>query len=826
MTHRNLRRRARLFGLTNLLLLSLCCSFAAAQKPGERLPDGNYAVSFEFKPPGSPTSVNVAGDFNNWDKSATPLTRADDGAWRATVPMSEGIHHYKFVVDNDNWTPDPNADPSLNEPDNHGGVNSGIFAGPDGRKLPKAEPNAIRMEAVHHDVSDLRDRNVVSKNLLLLGIRTQANDVQQVIAHITGKNASESRDYPLAKTSSQYGFDRFGGLIQTDADTVDYSFELIDGSAKQTVEKQSVQMTPKFVTPDWAKHAVWYQIFPERFRNGDPSNDPGDKDYERKIKWTTNWWKAQQGEAPGDENFYKGVGNVWKRRYGGDIQGLKWALPYMREVGINAIYLNPIFEADSMHKYDASDYRHIDDNFGVKGDLAELQGETEDPSTWKWSKSDKLFLDFVAEAHKQGFKVIIDGVFNHVGRSHYAFQDVLKNGKSSKYADWFDVRDWNPPIKYISWDKGADATDDGALPVFKKDPQLGLVHGPREHIFAITKRWLAPDGDPSQGVDGWRLDVPGDIPHPFWIEWRKIVKEAHPDAYISGEIWTWSQPWLQGDQFDAVMNYRFTEPVQQFFVNQKTAISPSTFAQRMLEVAYNYPFQVSLAQMNLFDSHDTDRFASMFVNPDLGFDTSNRIQDNNPKYNPAKPTPLHFKRMQQAAKFQMAYVGAPMIYYGDEVGMCGPDDPSNRQPMIWRDLEPYEDPQVKFNPQVFETYRRGIAARQLLPALQLGFFTPILTDDKSAIFAFERELGDQRVYVVLNRSNEKRHVTLHVQGTGFVDYLDPASTDLLAPSQDPQSRTALKLKENATVIHAENGSCTVDLPPYGVMFLSSRSTQP
>src|SRR5205814_5670695 len=340
---------------------------------------------------------------------------------------------------------------------------------------------------------------------------------------------------------------------------------------------------------------------------------------------------------PSEENFANAVGNVWKRRYAGDVQGLIEALPYLRSLGVNAIYLNPMFEAESMHKYDTADYRHIDDNFGVKGDLAQLAGETDDPATWKWSASDRLFLTFVEKAHAMGFKVILDGVFNHVGKAHPFFQDVLKNGKNSKYAKWFEITDWGTDgtIQYKAWDK-----PNGELPIFRKTPDTGLAQGPYEHIMAITKRWLAPDGDARRGVDGFRLDVPGDIPHPFWIEWHKLVKNTKKDAYISGEIWDWAQPWLNdGDQFDAVMNYRFAIACQDFFVNQAKAITPTQFNTRLNQLIYTYPLQVALVQMNLFDSHDTDRFASMFMNPDLVYDASNRIQDNGAGYNPAKPGP-------------------------------------------------------------------------------------------------------------------------------------------------------------------------------------------
>src|SRR5688572_9643214 len=349
-----------------------------------------------------------------------------------------------------------------------------------------------------------------------------------------------------------------------------------------------------------------------------------------------------------------------------------------------------------------------------------------------------------------GFRVVIDGVFNHVGKSHPFFQDVLKNGKKSKYVDWFEITDFDSsPIKYKSWD------GDGHLPVFKKDEKRGLAPGPYAHVMAVTKRWLAPDGDPKRGVDGWRLDVPGDIPHPFWIEWRKTVKNAKPDAYITGEIWTWAQRWLKGDQFDAVMNYRWADAAQKFFVDQQKAIKPSEFNEQLTAIAYTYPFQVSLGLQNLFDSHDTDRFASMFVNPDLAYDAANRIQDNGPAYKRDKPTPEMYRRMLQPAAVQHAMVGAPMTYYGNETGMWSPDDPSNRQPMVWEGMK-FDDPEVKFDPQIFTAFQRAIAMRSQLPQLRLGFFRGVVIDDDRGVYAFARELGDDVAIVVINRSGSER----------------------------------------------------------------------
>jgi glycosidase len=340
-------------------------------------------------------------------------------------------------------------------------------------------------------------------------------------------------------------------------------------------------------------------------------------------------------------------------------------------------------------------------------------------------------------------------------------------------------------------------------------------------VLAIVKRWLAPDGDPSKGIDGWRLDVPGDIPHPFWVEFRRVVKQAKPDAYITGEIWDWAQPWLQGDQFDAVMNYRWADAAQKFFANQKNAIPPTQFDSMLSRIAYSYPFQVALVQQNLFDSHDTDRFASMFVNPDLPYDGANRIQDNGPKYKPEKPTPLMWRRMRQAVAAQMAFVGAPMIYYGDEAGMWSPDDPSNRQPMVWPEMK-FDDPQVKFDPEQFEFYQRAIAIRRKLPELREGFFHGVLCDDEHGVYAFARDLGGRHAYVVLNRSNEDRTIAVNVAGDGqskLLDWLDPAQVSLTVSDQD---RPTIEMKPDAAGIPLANGKFTITLKPFASAVLSGR----
>jgi len=786
--------------------------------------------------------VAIAGSFNGWSPSAAPMTETADSEFCAVLRLPEGLHQYKFVVNGLLWREDPKADPRWRISDGHKGYNSGVFVGPHGEDYGPPRPNHIQTDAFFHDPAQVSYFNVIGDDLIEVRCRTLANDVQQVALIATGagnpepgtRNPSLHR-WRMEKVRTQYGFDYWAVRV-ADPPVTDggfqYVFEARDGRAIATLPPPGARpaefrrpLRPSFRTPEWARHAVWYEILVSRFRNGDPTNDPSPR-----VPWTWSWLKPFGKEAEidprnGTSAYYR---YVWFRRYGGDIAGLREKLPYLRDLGVNALYLLPVFAAESEHKYDASDYRHIDDSYGVKGSLSRIPGETDDPTTWQWSASDRLFLDFLAEAHRQGFRVILDVSFNHVGRGHYAFQDVLRNGRSSRYADWFDIADWGPPIKWRAWDG-----DNGSLPNFRRDAS-GLAPGVRDHIFAVTRRWMDPngDGDPSDGIDGWRLDVANLIPAPFWREWRKLVKSINPDAYLTAEIWTEAHEWLSGDQFDAVMNYEFAKRMQRFFVNRKTAITASQFAESMADLVMWYPTQASLVVQNLLDSHDTDRFASMMANPDLPFDEANRVQDNNPKYDLRAPTDDEYRRAKLAHVVQFTFVGAPMIWYGDEVGMWGADDPHCRKPMVWKDLEPYDDPAEHVREDILEHYRRLIAIRCTYPALRVGELRFVLTDDAAETVAYVRSLGSQRVLVAINNSDKEQSVAIPTDvpdGTAFVDLLSP-KTARLVPSSGPASspcaaaaatapasaaaRPCVKLLPEAPVAaRSEAGQLRLLLPP-------------
>ena len=270
--------------------------------------------------------------------------------------------------------------------------------------------------------------------------------------------------------------------------------------------------------PEWSKGVVWYQIFPERFANGDTMNDPeAEKVFINsdsipsgwKIKrWTSNWFSQDEWERKSGGNLRD---HLYERRYGGDIQGIIDHLDYIKDLGVGAIYLNPVFEAASLHKYDASTYHHIDVNFGPDpdGDRKLIDSEIpDDPDTWKWTSADKLFLKLIDEVHNRGMKIIIDGVFNHTGVRFWAFQDIIKNGKNSKYKDWYEINRFDNPatvqneFDYKGW-WGVKS-----LPELNDD-ENDLNPGPKQYIFNSTRRWMDPnnDGDPSDGIEIGRAHV-------------------------------------------------------------------------------------------------------------------------------------------------------------------------------------------------------------------------------------------------------------------------------------------------------------------------------
>lgn len=541
--------------------------------------------------------------------------------------------------------------------------------------------------------------------------------------------------------------------------------------------------------PDWSKEAIWYQIFPERFYNGDKSNDPKPIDLKGSWPyfvpedwqihpWTSDWYELKSWEKNTGMDFYRNAG---LRRYGGDLQGIIDKLDYLKQLGVNAIYINPIFEAPSLHKYDASMYHHVDNNFGPdpEGDRKIWEKENPaDPNTWQWTSADKLFLKLIEEAHARNIKIIIDGVFNHTGTTFWAFQDILKNQQNSPYKDWYVIKKWDDPqtpeneFDYQGWYGVKD------LPEINED-ENGLVEGPANHIHAIVKRWMDPnkDGNPEDGIDGWRLDVADMVNHKFWQKFRKWVKEINPDAYLVGEVWwkDWKNdemynaaPWLR-KEFDAVMNYRFTRAIKNLIFSKKYFTGVEGFIDTMKTMMNQYGENLYV-MMNLLGSHDTERLASLVVNPDNLYDHSGN-PGQNPQFDVRKPNNAERRKQKLAVAVQFTLPGAPHIYYGDEAGMWGGDDPDCRKPMLWKEFKydiekshPFGKPRkpdiVEFDDSLFNWYKKLAALRKEYKILSLGTveFSKL---NKSQILIYKREYENKKIIVIGNINPHKIKIDLN-----------------------------------------------------------------
>ena len=538
--------------------------------------------------------------------------------------------------------------------------------------------------------------------------------------------------------------------------------------------------------PDWVADAIFYQIFPERFRNGDKANDPTRESLEfpnitpknwQVSPWTAQWYQRAEWEKKLGDSFYDGV---FHRRYGGDLQGVIDKLDYLSDLGINTIYFNPVFYARSLHKYDGNSFHHIDPHFGPdpNGDFEMMRSETAEPSTWRWTAADKLFLKLLNDAHKKGIRVIIDGVFNHTGRDFFAFQDIVKKQQDSPYIHWYMIESFDDPatkkneFKYKGW-WGVDT-----LPEFANSQTGEDLHpDPKAYVMTATRRWMDPngDGDPSDGIDGWRLDVANEVPNQFWRDWNALVRTINPEAYTVAEIWENAGQYLEDCGFSATMNYHgFAFPVKGFLVDGRLAAT--RFGEMLRQRMNEHAPKVQFALQNLIDSHDTDRVASMIVNARRGLDYRNADRFDydlgeraSPRWDGAyqvQPAQEQDKQvLRLVALFQMTFVGAPMIYYGTEAGMDGGDDPDDRMPMLWDDLS-YESRNkgpagsltqaypIQFDRDLYDYYRELASVRTGSRALRRGTFDVVVSDDDRQTFGFTREFESERVLVVINRGRD------------------------------------------------------------------------
>ncbi len=432
-------------------------------------------------------------------------------------------------------------------------------------------------------------------------------------------------------------------------------------------------------TPDWVKQAVFYQIFPDRFAKSQQSHS---------LQLSTPKW--EEWETLPTPQGYKG----------GDLWGVIEQLDYIQDLGINAIYFTPIFQSACNHRYHTHDYYQVDPILGGNAALNAL-------------------LD---AAHQRNIKVVLDGVFNHASRGFFFFNDILENGPHSPWIDWFKIEGWplsaydgDKPANYVGW------ANNRALPEFNHDHPDA-----REYIMRVAEYWI------QVGIDGWRLDVPFEIQTPgFWQEFRQRVKAINPEAYIVGEVWTDSRQWLDGTQFDGVMNYLFTGPTIAFTAGDRVrmelvegpsyypypALSAPEYGEKIQELLNLYAWEIQLTQLNLLDSHDTARMLSV-VNQDEA-------------------------SAELATLLLLTFPGAPSIYYGDEVGLAGELDPDSRRSF---------PPKEKWNKTTLHYHKQLIAIRHNYPALQTGSYQVLWAE--GWVYIFARILENEEVIVALNSGME------------------------------------------------------------------------
>jgi cyclomaltodextrinase len=560
--------------------------------------------------------------------------------------------------------------------------------------------------------------------------------------------------------------------------------------------------------PDWAKEVIWYQIFPERFRNGDPSNDPTAEDiigsYPGFIPgdwaatpWTQDWYQPDpyfaslDGRTDDNGNPITNFGQKAQlRRYGGDLQGVMDQLDYLEDLGVTAIYFNPLNDAPSLHKYDARYWRHIDRNFGPtpEEDVRIMAAESpDDPSTWQMTGADRMFVNLIDQLHQRGMRVILDYSWNHTGDQCWAFLDVQEKGEESPFADWYWIEEYDDPttpenefdwkgwanVKGLPEIKETQKHEGNAVKAFEGDIYSQAA---KQHMFNITQRWLDPngDGDPSDGVDGFRLDVAGELPLGFWRDYRKFVRGINPETYLLGEIW-WEEfpdklldpePFLRGDVFDAVMNYRWYRAARSFFAQAPEKIPVSEFVDSLESFASNIRMQNSYAMMNVSASHDVPRLSTSLFNKSK---YKYQASPNNENYKIYKPDEEAYESLRLLLAQQFTYVGAPQIWAGDEMGMWGADDPDTRKPLIWPDYEfepetthplgidrPTDE--VKFDEDLFNYYKKLIRIRKENPVLATGNLEYLLVDDEKEILAYSRFDDEKEVIVLFNTGEEAQEV--------------------------------------------------------------------
>ncbi|MFR2034255.1 MAG: glycoside hydrolase family 13 protein [Agathobacter sp.] len=548
----------------------------------------------------------------------------------------------------------------------------------------------MEYSAIFHDM-DKRFCYAIDKDLFVIRVQVKKDDMKEVILHYEDKYIPmESKDtrmtLPMKKVAVSQFHDYYEAQLQMNLICLRYFFEFTDMQGEKVYYgnyefdkecitnrdrmfdcPQNLREEEMFEVPQWAANKVVYQIFPSRFA----STQPVDK----KL-----WYKAPI--MPMDDLH-------------GNLRGIIEHLDYIKDLGIDVVYLTPIFKSNSCHKYDTIDYYQVDPSFGTTEDLKEL----------------------VQKSHERGMKVVLDAVYNHTGREFFAFQDILEKGEKSKYLDWYFIDEL--PLK-DEW---------GEIPNFKcfgyygGMPKLNLKNPEVEkYITDVACYWIK-----ECDIDGWRLDVGDEISHFFWKNFRKAIKAVKKDMLIIGEIWHYAGDFLEGDEWDTVMNYPFYLNMIDLLADEK--INVSQFVQNLGYLKGRLNKKCYPLMWNLIDSHDTARFLHL-------------CNDNK-------------KKQHLAAAFQLLLPGMPMVYYGDEYAMPGANDPDCRRGMYWD--EEYQDKEM------YNWYKKLMQVRKTHACIVEGELIETITNDEEDTIVLIRKSGEETLAMIFNCGSSTKEFDEYAQ---------------------------------------------------------------
>jgi len=730
--------------------------------------------------------------------------KAHDGWYTFTGFLPAGSYEYKIAVGeswNENYgqgglpgganiplvVPDPGQNVTFqfkyDTKEIRDSINNPPTPGPDGN---------IWWDGLGHDSRDPLYRSPEGAEPkgsdIRLRFRTYANDATGVGVRVVDQYGGGASMYPMTRVATTpdepYGYDYYEATIKApDSLTVLlYTFGVVDGDKTVYYEDDAAQdggwgqpyndsasrpyriyvYDPAFTTPDWAKNAIIYQIFPDRFRNGDPTNDATEADWfypaERGHAWPIAPWNTivpdPEPNNPSTNPWYSTYSSTF---YGGDLKGVLDKLDYIQSLGVNTIYFNPIFLSPSNHRYDGEDYRTIDPKLG---DLA-------------------LFKQLADEMHQRGMKIILDMVPNHVSSDSIYFDRFHQHPEvgacesvDSPYRSWFYFTPANPPgtgvcagdTNYVGW-FGVET-----LPKVNTTDNAEVRDFWMRDADATAKFWL------ENGADGYRVDVANEIGPTFFTEWRPILQQTKPDVATYAEAWSETdvRPLVLGNKFDSTMNYRFSQALLGFLRDTPftdgdgnitpNPLTPSQFESAMRSIQEDYPEAAWSMAMNLLDSHDTNRAVVKLDQDGIAGTGADRYPVNNFEDGRA--------RLKTVAILEFTLPGAPTIYYGDEIGLAGfgsdvnRDDPYNRQPYPWSDEPGYSDLPAwrQADTTLLAHYQKMGQIRTQYSFFRTGSWDTLLVDDTKLELVYGRMDATGVGLTVINRANDAQTVTFKVGG--------------------------------------------------------------